>query len=266
MTRNVETQIVMRNFVPPSCSKKGRTKIWRFNNSELHFTRSIQKNNLQIAMAFCPNFKYVVLFCEKLSWKCSLSLCLSLFLLRSELIWASGSQWCNINLAGGSVWCSKPPASSPFHPLDSWGQRRSSFSFDDAHKFNSFPSYTFKLHSFSFPLTSVAHLLVAVLHSALQLALGGVVLLEVDLLEVLDGRGVEVVELCPQGSCGRKKRKEGKQEMHINAGFPLTLLKNILKVQCVTFDPVCGFNLTSLWCFVQQCIWLVRELYHILGP
>lgn len=85
----------------------------------------------------------------------------------------------------------------------------------------------------------------AVLHCALQLALGSIVLLQVDLLEVLDGRGVEVVELGPQGRLGGNKRKGGKQKMHINEGFCLTFLnKNILKVQCVIFDSVCGFYLS----------------------
>lgn len=89
----------------------------------------------------------------------------------------------------------------------------------------------------------------AVLHGALQLALGSVVLLEVDLLEVLDGRGMEVVELRPQGRCG------GKQKIRINQRFPLTV------------DSVCDFDsqkLLLIWTTVSRASRAVTHFTRIL--
>lgn len=45
------------------------------------------------------------------------------------------------------------------------------------------------------------YLLVAVLHRLLQFPLSCAVFLEVDLLQVLDGRGVEVVQFCSERCC-----------------------------------------------------------------
>lgn len=44
----------------------------------------------------------------------------------------------------------------------------------------------------------LSYLLVAVLHGVLQLSFGSIVLFKVDLLEVLYGCSMEVVEFCPK--------------------------------------------------------------------
>lgn len=48
------------------------------------------------------------------------------------------------------------------------------------------------------------YLLVAVLQGALQLTFGSRVFFEVDLLEMLDRRGMKVVELCTERRCNRE--------------------------------------------------------------
>lgn len=52
------------------------------------------------------------------------------------------------------------------------------------------------------------YLLVAVLHGFLQLPFGNGVFFELDLLQMLDGCSVEVVELCAKGGCKRERVEE----------------------------------------------------------
>lgn len=59
------------------------------------------------------------------------------------------------------------------------------------------------------------YLLVAVLHGLVPLPFGGAVLLQVDLLQMLRGRGVEVVQLCPKGRCKSEGRTEVGKEQHL---------------------------------------------------
>lgn len=70
----------------------------------------------------------------------------------------------------------------------------------------------------------IGYLLVAVLHGALQLPLGGGVLFKVDLLEVFDGGSVKVVEFCTERRC----KGESGQVENFSAGTSRVAPKRLL--------------------------------------